>query len=321
MKAILIRIGIDKAYGALSPVFNDDTFVYVPIYNRDIKEKEKKEKRTYGDYEEMINKAFYFYLPESIWGNIIHLDPEFKTFTYGDPAINKRNALLSLKKEDLLVFYMGGKEVDSREEEEGCFFIGYFKVDIVINWDKLKESEYNQHENIFKNNAHIRSSKSRKNLVLIKGLKSKSKLLKYCIKITKVNPDSNNPPYITTREIQEYIGIRENITRAIPIVIKEKKHIDNLKELLEIKTNSNINFYQDKKISYSHFCRIVRRDKILSKNEKLLLTNFFAYIPPNISDSENESNFRADISYDEYKHKERMLRYFNIFYRNIVEYD
>ena len=85
--------------------------------------------------------------------------------------------------------------------------------------------------------------------------------------------------------------------------------------------NSGIDNYRDKKISYSQFCRIVKKDKILSENEKLLLTNFFAYIPDNISDLDNKSNFISDISYDEYKHKERLMDYFNIFYRNIVDSD
>ncbi|MEO8210867.1 MAG: hypothetical protein ABI840_09905, partial [bacterium] len=47
MKAILLRVGIDSNYGALSPIWADYTYKYIPIYSKDIKEIEKKEKRTY----------------------------------------------------------------------------------------------------------------------------------------------------------------------------------------------------------------------------------------------------------------------------------
>ena len=320
MKALLLRVGIDKAYGALSPVFNDETFIYIPIYNRDIKEKEINEKRTYNDYEDLTDLSLSEYIPQNIWNNIIHLDPEFKTFTYGDPAINKRKAILSLKKGDFLVFYMGGKEIEG-DGEEGCYIFGYFKVEKVLNWDKVKESEIKKFERTFKNNAHIISSKSRDNLVLVKGNSSKSKLLKNCIKISKKNPESNNPSYIATNEMQNYLGIRKHITRAIPILIKEKKHIINLKELLGIKKTVILNDYTTKSVSYSHFCRIVKRDKILNKNEKLLLTNFFAYIPRDISDSDNIANFLSDMSYPEYIHEDRLMNYFDIFYKNIIDFD
>ena len=36
----------------------------------------------------------------------MHFDPEFETYTYGDPT-SKRRTLLKLNKNDLLVFYAG----------------------------------------------------------------------------------------------------------------------------------------------------------------------------------------------------------------------
>ena len=45
MKAVLLRVGIDKGYGFLSPVFQDLSFRYIPIYYKNKIEMEKKEKR------------------------------------------------------------------------------------------------------------------------------------------------------------------------------------------------------------------------------------------------------------------------------------
>ena len=319
MKALLIRVGIDKAYGSLSPVFNDETFIYIPVYSRDINEKESKETRTYKDYEETLKYGLESFIPKNIYNKVIHLDPEFKTFTYGDPAINKRKALLSLKKGDLLVFYMGGEEVED-SGEIGCYIFAYFKVEKAIDWNKTKEVDMKKVERMFKNNAHIRSSKSRNNLVLVKGGK-KSKLLRHCVKITRKNPKSNNPPYLTSKEIQDYLGIRENITRAIPIWIKDEKYFNNLKEILSINKTVNLNQYRSRTVSYNHFCRILERDRILTKKEKLLLGNFLASIPESCSDYENTVNFHTDISYDEYKHEDRLYKYYDIFYKKIKFYN
>ena len=49
MQALLLRVGIDLGYGALSPIFADNTYEYIPIYYKDKKENEKNEIRTYNN--------------------------------------------------------------------------------------------------------------------------------------------------------------------------------------------------------------------------------------------------------------------------------
>lgn len=121
MKAILLRVGIDTTYGALSPVWDDMSYVYFPIYNRNKKEIETGEKRSYKD----LFKYGVKYLPEKLHNKIVHYDPEFETFTYGDVKNNKHKKLASIEKGDLLVFYMGG-EMQNKSKEKGCFIIGFF---------------------------------------------------------------------------------------------------------------------------------------------------------------------------------------------------
>lgn len=231
MKALMLRVGIDKGYGALSPVFADLTYEYIPIYYRDRKEVERNETRTYRDL------GLHSFLPPKLWDKKVHLDPEFHSFTYGDPGWLKRSSLLKLSKGDLLVFYIGGKAVQANHSE-GCYIIGYFVVDTVLDWNELPAPRPEAIKNTFAGNAHIISSKSRTNLVLVKGSKL-SKQLTHCIPITERNKQGSNPPYLTSPRIQNSLGIRPFIVRAVPIWIHKDGHLRNLKSLLSINNQTS----------------------------------------------------------------------------------
>ncbi|WP_276975755.1 hypothetical protein [Flavobacterium filum] len=229
MKAILLRIGIDSNYGALSPVWDDMSYIYFPIYNKNIKEIERGETRTYEDLFGDNTK----YLPDKIHKKIVHLDPEFETFTYGDVK-NKSKILSTLEKGDLLVFYMGGI-MQNDSSEKGCFIIGYLDVQSVfVSGNKyLTNYDLNQIRNEFPNNAHSISSKTQQNLVIIKG-SDRSRKLDRCIKLTDKNNVASNPSYITKTEYQIELGIRRFIIRAVPVKISDNKKLEKLKHLLAI---------------------------------------------------------------------------------------
>lgn len=105
-KVLLLRVGIDKGCGGtLGPIFTDGRFEYVSI----------PENSQY-----VSPRSLYFCdLPARHGGMLAqcvpvryreaaaHYDPEFETFTYGDPTRNKRTQLLRLDDGDLLVFYAG----------------------------------------------------------------------------------------------------------------------------------------------------------------------------------------------------------------------
>ena len=62
----------------------------------------------------------------------VHVDPEWETFTYGDPTPPKKS-LRTLQPGDLLVFYCGLQEWDAdggwnRERRPALFLAGYFEV-------------------------------------------------------------------------------------------------------------------------------------------------------------------------------------------------
>jgi len=63
----------------------------------------QKENRTYQDTMGRNGKPLSTYLPRQIENRTMHFDPEFDTFTYGDPT-SKRKYLLKLKEGDLVSF-------------------------------------------------------------------------------------------------------------------------------------------------------------------------------------------------------------------------
>lgn len=227
MKALLLRVGIDTVYHALSSVWDDMSYIYFPIYNKNKKEIESGEKRTYVDlFGDKVK-----YLPKRIHDKIVHYDPEFETFTYGDVR-NKSKILSSLEKGDLLIFYMGGK-MQNETKEKGCFIIGYFDVEEVYHWKGLLPPEQKRIiKSKFPNNAHAISSKTQTNLTIVRGNNKSTKLNK-CIKFTV--PSSKNPAYITNPDLTKSCGIRRFITRAVPIVITEEKYLKELKNLIGFK--------------------------------------------------------------------------------------
>ena len=106
MNVVLLRIGIDTGSGGIhGPLFADGTFEYIPIPDG-----QAVEGRTYGNTAGRHGRDLIDYFPASMRdrmaGQPMHVDPEFDTFTYGDPTTPKAG-LRRLEPGDLLVFYCG----------------------------------------------------------------------------------------------------------------------------------------------------------------------------------------------------------------------
>jgi len=103
MKVVLVRVGIDSgAGGTQGPLFDGGSFEFVPI-------PENKErnlgKLTYQTARGPVTeKPLSEFVPERLHDRKIHDDPEWRTFTYGDPNTLKRRLRL-LEPGDLLAFY------------------------------------------------------------------------------------------------------------------------------------------------------------------------------------------------------------------------
>ena len=113
-----LQIAIDKGVwksrvsdGAYGPIFEDGTFEFIPK-SEESRPTERYPKswaklKTYENTIGRTGKPLSTYLPEKMWERHPHADPEFIDCTSGDPTVGKRKYLLTLEKEDLLVFYAG----------------------------------------------------------------------------------------------------------------------------------------------------------------------------------------------------------------------
>ncbi|HML05739.1 MAG TPA: hypothetical protein VK426_08205 [Methanobacterium sp.] len=230
MKAILLRVGIDKGTdGCLAPIFKDLTFEYIPLSETDTGTKEKK---NYNDVIGRNGKSLASYLPEKVKTRKMHFDPEFETFTYGDKG-SKAKWLKKLNSHDLLVFYAGLTPYDNNINPEALYIIGYFTVKEVIDFDLLSVNEKDNYCIKYFNNAHIKRHNDLDGLVIVKGFNNRSKLLNKAILISETRLNKINRKYhAVSPEMENLIGIKGSIQRSIPPRIIEND--ENLKNLLKL---------------------------------------------------------------------------------------
>jgi len=173
-KVVLLRVGIDAGCGGIQgPLFKDGSFDFVCI-----PDKKRVSVHTYGNLCGSDGRLLVDYFPDSrrkeMVGQHIHLDPEFETFTYGDPTTPKRS-LRHLEPGDFLVFYCGMQEWDAdggwnREHRPALYLAGFFEVALAGmagDFDKkVLKAEFGM-------NFHVRYltvfDKQKEDLVLVKG--------------------------------------------------------------------------------------------------------------------------------------------------------
>jgi hypothetical protein len=188
----LLRVGIDSGRGGIQgPVFEDGSFEFIPIDDR-----RGDCQQTYGNTRGIHRRFLIDYFPERLRGRLrdqpIHSDPEFETFTYGDPTSPKRS-LLRLKPGSLLVFY-AGLENWPEQTNAGLYIVAHFEVAKVGLATDFSQSEL---EREFGKNFHVRHEavleRQRPKLVLVKGGRG-SRLLKKARLISSMGEDRSGKP-------------------------------------------------------------------------------------------------------------------------------
>ncbi len=205
MKIALVRIGIDSGCGGIQgPLFKDNSFEYIPIPDG-----HRIDTRTYSNTKGRHGKYLIDYFPvsrQNIMAHApIHYDPEFETFTYGDPTPPKAG-LRHLEPGDLLVFYCG-LEGWGFKSAPALYLIGYFEIQVADKANNFKPDELH---NLFRNNFHVRHpyifEEQKEKLVLIKGTVN-SCLLNKTILISTIGHDrSDRPIKILSPEMQKIFG-------------------------------------------------------------------------------------------------------------------
>lgn len=130
-RVVLLRVGIDAGCGGIQgPLFRDGSFEFVCIPDN-----HGVSAHTYGTMLGRDGRPLSGYFTESrrtiMAGRHVHHDPEFETFTYGDPTTPKRS-LRSLRPGDILAFYCGLQEWHDGGwncvSRPALYLVGFFEV-------------------------------------------------------------------------------------------------------------------------------------------------------------------------------------------------
>jgi len=208
MQVVLLRVGIDTGSGGIhGPMFADGSFEYIPI--PDNFGRKGVDKRTYGNTLSKTGRKLVDYFPEArrekVFNQSIHFDPEFETFTYGDPTSPKAR-LRELEEGSLLVFYAGLEGWDFHCSP-ALYIIGFFEVDRARKVSSFATKEVDE---MFRNNFHVMHRKvfedQKERLVLVKGSPS-SRLLTKAVRISSLGRDkSGHPLQRLSPEMQTIFG-------------------------------------------------------------------------------------------------------------------
>src|SRR5262249_295727 len=151
MKIAMVRVGVDAGCGGIQgPIFANGDFEFIPIPDDRL-----LDPRTYGNIKGRSGRPLADFFQPSRRSKMpnqpVHVDPEFTTFTYGDPATPKRG-LRKLVKGDLLVFYAGLQGFQCCIPP-GLYLIGYFEVETAGLANTFTSAEISAH---FSQNFHVR---------------------------------------------------------------------------------------------------------------------------------------------------------------------
>jgi hypothetical protein len=209
-EALLLRVGIDSGTGrAHGPLFDDGRFEYIPIPES----RETVEERTYDDIVGRSGEAFSAYVPH-LADKTPHYDPEFRTYTYGDPSRIKRSQLARLTEGDLLVFYAGLEPLDGSASAL-LYTIGYFTVAESYDLEAMTPAERENALARLSQNAHVKlcgltaesSGPDERYPVIVQGKPTQSGLFR------RPRPLGTEDRGVIP-EVSEKIGFQGDLTRA-----------------------------------------------------------------------------------------------------------
>jgi hypothetical protein len=197
-KVVLLRVGVDAGAGGIQgPLFEDGTFEFICIPDRN-----KVSVHTYGNMVGRYGKQLTEFFPqarrERMAAQHVHDDPEWETFTYGDPGTPKRS-LRQLKPGDYLAFYCGLQEWDCASERNGnpgpaLYLAGYFEVVLA---GMARDFDERVLRTEFRNNFHVRYPavfiRQKDDLVVVKGGPG-SRLLRKAHRISDLGKNRRGKP-------------------------------------------------------------------------------------------------------------------------------
>lgn len=162
MKALLVRIGVDQAYGGWNaPVDAKGRFVYVPIPEKRGTAFHPGLERGYGEVLPALERFCRAHdrdlhgdlrFPQELLKHPMHLDPDFECLTYGDVGSRRGAEMVNMAEGDLLVFYGGLRPVHVCEHRLLYALMGLYVVEDVVPVASVLPQHWYE-------NAHVRKVK------------------------------------------------------------------------------------------------------------------------------------------------------------------
>lgn len=171
MRATLVRIGIDQAYGAWNaPVDPDNNeFVYVPIPEGSKVPQHAHLATTFASVMPALARfaearcdveVSLLTLPAALASAATHLDPDFEHLTYGDNGERRGKAITAFGPGDIIAFYAGLRPVRPCEHRLVYALVGLYRVATVARVADFPRSRWHE-------NAHLRRANARSTDVVV----------------------------------------------------------------------------------------------------------------------------------------------------------
>ncbi|MGO8688380.1 MAG: hypothetical protein ACLQLG_01985 [Thermoguttaceae bacterium] len=186
MKALLVRIGVDQAYGGWNaPVDAEGRFVYVPIPEKLGTHFHPGLERRYGEVlpalqrfcgEHDCDLGDDLRFPQELVKRSMHLDPDFECLTYGDEGSRRGAGMVNMGDGDLLVFYGGLRPVHRCEHRLVYALMGTFVVREVVPVGDMPPERWHE-------NAHVRKAKRGETDIVVRAKSGVSGRFDRCLPI------------------------------------------------------------------------------------------------------------------------------------------
>jgi hypothetical protein len=175
VRGLLVRVGVDQAYGGWNAPVDPTTFefAYVPIPDG------AQQQGLATPYTEVLVTLARFpgvQLPEELHGRMMHLDPDFERLTYGDNGERRGRGVAALEPKDFIAFFASLRPTRPVEQTLMYALIGFYHVREVVWAKSVPDSRWGE-------NAHTRRLKHSASDVIVRADPSTSGRLRRCIPI------------------------------------------------------------------------------------------------------------------------------------------
>jgi putative DNA base modification enzyme with NMAD domain len=195
MRAALVRVGVDQAYGGWNAPMDPESneFVYVPIpdagpFQSGLATPYHALRATLASFASVHGgvASAKVCLPAALTSLNMHLDPDFDHLTYGD----KGRSIDKLVPGDIAVFYAGLRPTRPCQHRLVYAMIGLYRVAEVVRLSTVPQQRWAE-------NAHTRRLKQRPEDIILRADPTRSGRLRRCIPIG----EWRNGAYRVTRDL------------------------------------------------------------------------------------------------------------------------